>query len=128
MDTVVYAMAIPLSKLNSVFAAWGMYLAQGFINFLIPSSSGQAVVVMPIMSALSDLIGVTRQTAVMAFAAGDGYWNMITPTHSVVMASLGLAGLSFNRWFRFALPLVIKWSIWICIILAAAVLTGWGPF
>lgn len=128
MDSIVHAISIPLSQLNNVFAAWGMYVAQGLINFVIPSSSGQAVVVMPIMSALSDIIGVTRQVAVLAFQSGDGFWNMITPTHAVVMATLGLAGLSFNDWFKFALPLVLKWSAWIMATLAFAVLTGWGPF
>lgn len=91
MDTLVYYLSLPLSHLNSVLAAWGMYISQGFINFFIPSSTGQAVVVMPILSPLSDLIGVTRQTAVLAYQCGDGFWNMITPTHSVLMASLGLA-------------------------------------
>ena len=99
MDTIIYALSVPLSKVSGVLAAWGMYIAQGFINFLIPSSSGQAVAVMPIMSGLSDLIGVSRQTAVIAFEAGDGFWNMITPTHTVVMAALGLAKLDFKKWF-----------------------------
>lgn len=128
MDTVVFWLATPLANTHAVFAAWGMYFVQGLINFLIPSSTGQAVVVMPIMSSLSDLIGVTRQTAVLAFQTGDGYWNMITPTHSVVMASLGLAGISFGKWFRFASVLVVKWSIWIMIVLAYATITHWGPF
>ncbi len=128
MDTIVYWLSIPLSQLNSVFAAWGMYISQGFINFFIPSSSGQAVVVMPILAPLSDVIGVTRQTAVMAFQAGDGFWNMITPTHSVVMASLGLAKIPFGKWFKFALPLVAAWTVWVFIVLAIAVLTNYGPF
>jgi uncharacterized ion transporter superfamily protein YfcC len=128
IDTVVYGLSIPLSHLNRTFTAWGMYIAQGLINFAIPSSSGQAVVVMPIMSALSDLSNVTRQTAVLAFTCGDGYWNMITPTHPVVMAAIGLAGIPFSKWFRFALPLVLKWSVWIMLILAIAVQINWGPF
>jgi uncharacterized ion transporter superfamily protein YfcC len=128
MDTIVYALSIPLSHLNSVFAAWGMYISQGIINFFIPSSSGQAVVVMPILSPLSDLIGVTRQTAVLAFQCGDGFWNMITPTHSVLMASLGLAGISFQKWFKFAYKLVIAWSVWVCIVLAIATFINYGPF
>lgn len=128
MDTIVYALSIPLSNLNNIFAAWGMYLAQGFINFIIPSSTGQAVVVMPIMSSLSDITGVTRQIAVLAFEAGDGYWNMITPTHPVVMASIGLAGISFPKWFKYAFGLVMKWTAWILIILAFAATTHWGPF
>ncbi|MEL7650152.1 MAG: C4-dicarboxylate ABC transporter permease [Sedimentibacter sp.] len=127
-DTMIYWMSIPLSSMNNIFAAWGMYLSQGFVNFLIPSSSGQAVVVMPIMSSLSDLIGVSRQTAVLAFQSGDGFWNMITPTHPILMASLGLAGVSFSKWFKFSFWLVVKWSIWVIIILTYATLTNLGPF
>lgn len=128
MDTIVYGISLPLQNLNSVFSAWGMYFTQGLINFAIPSSTGQAVVVMPIMSSISDVIGTTRQVAVLAYQAGDGFWNMITPTHPVVMASLGLAGVSFGKWFRFASVLVIKWTVWVMIILAIAVKIGWGPF
>lgn len=128
MDTIVYGISIPLKSLNSILAAWGMYFTQGIINFAIPSSTGQAVVVMPIMSSISDVIGTTRQVAVLAYQAGDGFWNMITPTHPVVMASLGLAGISFNKWFKFAGMLVMKWTVWILVILAVAVSIGWGPF
>lgn len=128
MDTIVYGLSLPLRGLHSVFAAWGMFIAQGIINFAIPSSSGQAVVVMPIMSPLSDIIGITRQVAVQAYQSGDGYWNMITPTHPVLMASLGIAGVPFSRWFKFAGPLVLKWVLWTFAILAIGVLINWGPF
>lgn len=128
MDTLVYYLSLPLSHLNSVLAAWGMYISQGFINFFIPSSTGQAVVVMPILSPLSDLIGVTRQTAVLAYQCGDGFWNMITPTHSVLMASLGLAKVPFGRWFKFAVKIVAAWTVWVFIILAVATATQYGPF
>ena len=128
LDTIVYGISLPLANMPDSLTACGMYFAQGIINFLIPSSSGQAVVVMPIMSSVSDLVGVSRQTAVLAFTCGDGFWNMITPTHSVVMATLGIAGMSFGKWFKFALPLVLFWSVWICIILIIATMTGYGPF
>ncbi|MEY8369311.1 TIGR00366 family protein [Anaerovoracaceae bacterium 42-11] len=128
MDTFVYWLSLPLSQLNSVFAAWGMYLSQGLINFFIPSSTGQAVVVMPILSPLSDLIGVTRQTAVLAYQCGDGFWNMITPTHSVLMASLGLAKIPFGKWFKFAVKIVAAWTVWVFIVLAIATATNYGPF
>jgi len=128
MDTIVYAMSIPLSKMSNVFAAWGMYFLVGILNFLIPSSSGQAVVVMPIMSALSDVIGITRQVSVLAFQCGDGFWNLITPTHAVTMATIGLAGVSFNKWFKFMFPLIVKWTILIMVVLAYGVITNWGPF
>lgn len=128
MDTLVYHLSLPLSELNSVIAAWGMYISQAFINFFIPSSTGQAVVVMPILSPLSDLIGVTRQTAVLAYQCGDGFWNMITPTHSVLMASLALAKVSFGKWFKFAVKIVAAWTVWVFIILAVATVMPYGPF
>lgn len=128
MDTIVYYLSLPLSKLNNMFAAWGMYFSQGLINFFIPSSTGQAVVVMPILSPLSDVIGVSRQTAVLAYQCGDGFWNMITPTHSVLMASLGLAKVPFGKWFKFAFPLVMAWTLWVCIVLGVATTIGYGPF
>ncbi|MGN7407971.1 YfcC family protein [Sporosarcina sp. SAFN-010] len=128
IDTLVYAVSVPLGSLHSVFAAWGMYISQGLINFIIPSSTGQAAVVMPIMSSISDVIGINRQIAVQAFQSGDGYWNMITPTHPVLMAALGIAAVPFGKWVRFAGPLVFKWTIWTMIILAVGVWIDWGPF
>ena len=128
MDTFVYYLSLPLGQLSNVLAAWGMYFSQGLINFFIPSSTGQAVVVMPILSPLSDVIGVSRQTAVLAYQCGDGFWNMITPTHSVLMASLGLAKVPFGKWFKFAFPLVMAWTVWVCLVLTIAVMTGYGPF
>lgn len=128
IDTFVYAVSVPLGSLHSVLAAWGMYISQGLINFIIPSSTGQAAVVMPIMSSISDVIGINRQIAVQAFQSGDGYWNMITPTHPVLMAALGIAAVPFGKWIRFAGPLVLKWTIWTMIILAVGVMIDWGPF
>ena len=128
MDTLIYWISLPLSNLHPILAAWGMYFSQGIVNFFIPSASGQAVAVMPIMSPLADLVGITRQTAVLAFQCGDGYWNMITPTHATLMACLGIAGISFDRWLRFAVVLVLKWSVLVMVTMAFAVFTGWGPF
>lgn len=128
MDTLVYAISIPLSNLGPVLTAWGMYFAQGIINFAIPSSSGQATAVMPIFSSLADLSDITRQTAILAYQCGDGFWNMITPAHATTMACIGIGGISFGKWFKYALPLVLKISVWVLIVLTIAVLTGYGPF
>ncbi len=128
MDTIVYYLSLPLSNLSSGFAAAGIYLSQGLINFFIPSSTGQAVVVMPILSPLSDIIGVSRQTAVLAYQSGDGFWNMITPTHSVLMASLGLARVPFGKWFKFAFGLVMAWTVWVFIVIGIATAINYGPF
>ena len=128
MDTFVYWMSLPLQKLSPVLTAWGMYLAQGIINFAIPSSSGQATAVMPIFSSLADLTNVTRQTSIVAFECGDGFWNMITPGHATTMACIGIGGISFSKWVKYAFPLVLKISAWVLIVLTYAVLTGYGPF
>ena len=128
MDTVVYAMSIPLSQLNGVFSAWGIFISQGIVNFFIPSSSGQAAAVMPILTPLADIIGVTRQTAVMAYQCGDGFWNMITPTQMVVLAACGLGGVKFTDWFKYSWKLVVKWALWTFVVLAIAVVTNYGPF
>lgn len=128
MDTIVYAMSIPLKNLNGILAAWGIFISQGIVNFFIPSSSGQAAAVMPILTPLADIIGVSRQTCVVAYECGDGFWNMITPTQMVVLAACGLGGVKFTDWFKYSWRLVIKWAIWTFIILAIAVLTNYGPF
>lgn len=128
MDTFVYWMSIPLQSLSPVLTSWGMYFAQGIINFAIPSSSGQATAVMPIFSSLADLTNVTRQTAVIAYECGDGFWNMITPGHATTMACIGIGGISFSKWFKYAFPLVMKISVWVLIVLTFAVLTNYGPF
>lgn len=120
MDTLVYYISLPLSHLNSVFASWAMFLSQGIINFFIPSSTGQAVVVMPILAPVGDIVGISRQTVVMAYQCGDGFWNMITPTFSILMAALAIAKVSFIDWFKFAWKIVLGWSIWACVVLAIA--------
>ena len=62
---------------------------------------------MPLMAPLADLVGVTRQTAVLAFQMGDGFTNMIIPTSAVLMGSLSLAGVPWSTWARWLLPLQV---------------------
>ena len=125
IDTIVYAISLPLQHTGGVIAAWGIYISQLIVNFFIPSSSGQAMVVMPILTPLADLIGVSRQVAVHAFTAGDYFGNMIIPTHPTTLACLAIAGIPYNKWFKFVLPCFLIWSAWVLIILAAGVVVGW---
>ena len=105
MDTILFNFSNVLSSLPKSIAIVGMLIFQSFLNFFIPSASGQALVSMPLMTPLSDLLGISRQTAVLAFVFGDGFSNLIIPTNGVLMAMLGIAGISFGKWFRFVLPL-----------------------
>lgn len=108
LDTIVYALATPLSALPAELSAVGMLGIQSLLNFFIPSGSGQAFVTMPLMAPIADLVGVSRQVAVLAFQFGDGFMNMIVPTNPVLMGIIGLAGIPYDRWFRFIFPLIIK--------------------
>lgn len=115
LHTIVHSLAGPLQSVGSEAAAVGMLGLQTVINLFIPSGSGQAYVTMPLMAPLSDLVGVSRQTAVLAYQMGDGFSNMIVPTNVVLMSILGIAGVPYDRWFRFVWPLMVK------LILAGAV-------
>ena len=99
IDTVVNALAVALVGLPSYISAAGMVIVQNLLNFLVPSGSGQAVISMPIMAPLSDLIGVSRDTAVLAFQMGDGYSNIIWPTGFAPIFS-GLAGVRVDKWWK----------------------------
>ena len=94
------------------------------LNFLIPSGSGQAAVVMPLMSPLSDIVGMDRQVAVCAYQWGDFLTNLFNPTSGTTMAVLGLAGVSFNKWLRFIMPLVVIFLIVVMIALFIVVQFG----
>ncbi|ETX27837.1 YfcC family protein [Roseivivax isoporae] len=115
MDTLVHGLGDLVGSFPDTLAAVGMFLSQLGFNFVIPSGSGQALVTMPIMAPLSDLIGVTRQNAVLAYQLGDGLSNIFYPTSGYFMATLALAGVGWDRWIRFFLPLFLTW---ICIALA----------
>ena len=125
LHTIVNALATPLQVLGAEFAAIGMLLIQTLINLFIPSGSGQAYVTMPLMAPIGDLVGVTRQTAVLAFQFGDGFANMIVPTNPVLMGILGIAGIPYDRWLRFVLPLMAKLLVAASVALVIAVTIGW---
>lgn len=107
LDTILYQLEGLLSGMPAVLTAIGMFLVQLLLNFLVPSGSGQAALTMPLMVPLADLVGVTRQTAVLAFQFGDGISNIITPTSGYFMAGLAVAGVSWSKWIKWILPLAI---------------------
>ncbi|MBD1379363.1 YfcC family protein [Metabacillus arenae] len=126
MDTVVHSLGAFVGEFPAVFSAIGMFIVQMLFNFLIPSGSGQALVTMPIMAPLSDLIGVTRQTAVLAYQFGDGLGNILFPTSGYFMATLALAGVSWQKWARFYLPLFLIWFSLAVVFLLIAQTIQWN--
>lgn len=121
LHTVVYAMAEVLSALPNVLAAVVMLVIHVAINFVIPSGSGQAFVTMPIMVPVSDVVGLNRQTAVLAYQYGDGITNMIIPTGAVTIGILAAAGVPYTTWIRFIMPLMYKIYAVMALSLAVAV-------
>lgn len=125
VDTIIHAIATPLGHLGASAAAVGMFVVQGLCSFVIPSGSGQAYVTMPIMAPLGDLVGVSRQTAVLAFQLGDGLTNSIVPTNAVLVGYLAMAGVPLERWLRFAVPLTLKLWLAAAVVLVVSVWIGY---
>jgi uncharacterized ion transporter superfamily protein YfcC len=125
LHTIVHGLSVPLGAVRQEISVVGMLLMQTLLNFFIPSGSGQAYATMPIMAPLSDVVGVHRQVAVLAFQFGDGFSNMVLPTNVVLMAILGAAGIPFDRWLRFVLPLLVQLTAAAAVALVIAVLIGY---
>ncbi len=104
VDTLVHAMVTPLEGLPTLASALGMVGAQIAIHFPVPSLSGQAVLTMPVLVPLSDLLGLSRQVTVLAFQYGAGISDLIIPTSGSLMAILALAKVPYEDWIRWALP------------------------
>ncbi|HMM19251.1 MAG TPA: Na+/H+ antiporter NhaC family protein [Selenomonadales bacterium] len=111
VDTIVNNLAVWVSVLPHTVQLLGMYVVQTIVSLIIGSSSGQAVVTMPIMVPLSDLLGISRQTAVLIFQCPDGFTNSILPTSAATMGALSVAKIPFERWFKFMLPLELIWLL-----------------
>ena len=107
IDTILHGMASLFDGLPSIIAAGLMVPIQLLVNFLINSGSGQAAATMPIMAPLADILGVSRQTAVLAFQFGDGLSNSLWPTSGILMASLGIAGIPYEKWLKFVGKLML---------------------
>lgn len=127
LDTIVHGLATVTMNLPTFLTPVGMLIVQGLFNFLVPSGSGQAIITMPIMAPLADIVGVTRQTAVLAFQIGDGFANIFYPTSGYFMACLALAGIPWTRWIRFVWPLMLIWLAMGTTTLMIAHAIGWGP-
>jgi uncharacterized ion transporter superfamily protein YfcC len=128
IDTVINGLASFVKILPGSITAVGMFWVQLVINFFIPSGSGQAATTMPIMAPLSDIVGITRQTAVLAYQYGDGFTNSIIPTSASLLGVLAMGKLPYERWVKFVWPLMVFWAIVGSVMCAVAYLINFGPF
>ena len=102
IDTILNGLATPLSRAPAAFASLLMIPFHSLIHVAVPSVSGQAVLTMPILVPLSDLLGISRQATVLAYQTGAGLTEMLTPTNGGLMAVLLAAGIPYGRWIKFA--------------------------
>lgn len=128
VDSIIYYLASHISIWPGALCAVGMFWVHTIINFFIPSGSGQAMATMPIMIPIADLVGVTRQTAILAFQYGDGFTNRFYPTSGTLMAMLGMAKIPYERWFKFIWPLMVIWFAIGTIMMVMAHVINYGPF
>ena len=107
IDTIVNGMFAPLENLPRVASALGMIVGQALLHVPIPSVSGQAVLTMPVLVPLADLLGLSRQVIVLAYQYGAGLCDIVTPTNGALMAILAAAGVRYDEWLKFAAPLYL---------------------
>ncbi len=123
LNTVLNYVASALGQMSSTVSAIVMYLFQSLFNFFVVSGSGQAALTMPIMAPLADLVGVTRQVAVLAFQLGDGFTNMIVPTSGILMAVLGVAKIEWGVWAKYQIKFqLVLFALGSCFIIFATMI------
>lgn len=127
MDTIVYGMGNLLMSVPSFLAPPAMFIANIIVNIFIGSGTGQATAVMPIFTPIADMIGMTRQTAVLAFNFGDGFCNYILPTASALMGNLAVANVPYTTWMKYMWKVFTIWVITGSVMLIIAQIIQYGP-
>lgn len=105
VDTVVNGLFTPLAHVPVLASAGGMMVVHTLVHFPVPSASGQAVLTMPVLVPLADLLGMARQVVVLAYQYGAGMCEMVTPTNGALMAILAATGVPYEKWMKMILPL-----------------------
>lgn len=128
VDPLVHGLSNLMDSASAYVSTVGMFIVNFFVNALIPSGSGQATAIMPIMVPLADMLHITRQTAVLAFQFGDGISNTFWFTNGTLLIYLSLGKVPLKSWYKFILPLQGLFLIVQLIFLFVAVQIGYGPF
>ena len=121
LNTILYAIGNVLEGVPSFIGAWFMYIFQSLFNLVVTSNSGQAALTMPIMAPLSDLVGVSRQIAVLAYQLGAGFVDAFTPVSASLIGVLGVARIEWGKWAKFQIKMQAFFFLMGTIIIAIAV-------
>jgi len=128
MDTILFKESEVIKGTPPFFAALLIYLVTMFMNFFIASASAKAFLMMPILAPLSDLVGITRQTTVLAFDFGDGFSNMLYSSNALLLVALGFTVVSYPKWIRWTIVIQVFMLVITVIFLLIAVAIHFGPF
>lgn len=120
VDTIVNGLSAPLAGLPVTLSALGMVGVHTALHLPVPSVSGQAVLTMPLLVPLSDLIGLSRQVTVLAYQYGAGLCEIVTPTNGALVAIVTACGVRFDQWWKFVLPLYLL----LLLLAVVAIITG----
>ncbi|MFK5957536.1 MAG: Na+/H+ antiporter NhaC family protein [Lutibacter sp.] len=120
IDSIIYGLFKPMQYLPKSLAAISMMISQSVLHFPVSSYSGQAILTMPILAPLSDLIGVSRQVCVLAYQYGAVMTDLIYPTQGALMAIIAIAGIPFDQWFKF----IFKFTLVILSVGAIAIIVA----
>jgi uncharacterized ion transporter superfamily protein YfcC len=126
-DTILHYLEGSLAGLGNVAFINTMLFVQTLLSFLVPSSSGLAVLTMPILSPLSDFAGVSRDLVVTAYQSANGWVNLFNPTFAVVVGGLAIGKVSYDRWLRFLAPLLAILAAIIIVALSVGAMTAKAP-
>lgn len=124
IDTMLHGLMPLVQSSSPVFAAQKMFVIQTVINFFIHSGTGQAALTMPIMAPLADLVGVTRQTAILAYQFGEFTTPMI-PTSGITVGVLALARIPWLTWAKWMIPLQLIYLVLALVLLVPPCLMNW---
>jgi uncharacterized ion transporter superfamily protein YfcC len=128
MDTILKVAAGAIAGSSPMLAAFLVYLTTLVLEFFVGSASAKAFLMMPVIAPLADLVGITRQTAVLAFDIADGFANMFYPSNALLLIALGLTVVGYPKWIRWTLGLQgVMWLVSMGF-LAFAVAIHFGPF
>lgn len=124
IDSIIYGLFTPLQYLPTTLSAIGMMISHSLFHIAVPSYSGHAVLTLPILIPLSDLIGLSREICILAFQFGAILMDLLIPTNGALMAVIALAGIPFNEWFAFAFKRTLVISLLGAIVIIIAGMIG----
>ncbi|MGI6075111.1 MAG: YfcC family protein [Pyramidobacter sp.] len=104
-DTIVHGLATFFSGTSTYLSAYGMLIIQNIVKFFVTGSTSQATITMPIMAPTAELIGLSKQIAVLAYQFGNGFADMFWPTCCALYC--GLMGMPLSKWYKFITPLFL---------------------